>query len=274
MSVARMRPASVRTLRALPTYLRIGFAEAIAYRAEFFVWILAYTMPLIMLALWTAVAREGPIGGFDERAFQAYFLTALVVRLLTGSWVVWEMNMDIRQGTLATRLLRPVHPFLSYACENLGAVPLRLVAIVPITGACLLHLGAGAFTHDPVQLAIVPVSIVGGWALWFLVMCTIGTLGLWWESSLSVADLWLGLYFVLSGYVMPLSLFPDWAQRTLKVLPFRSQLAFPVENAIGRLTRAESLDALGIQWAWVALALAVALVTWRRGVKRFAAFGG
>ncbi len=53
---------SVRaTVRALPTLARVGFAEAVAYRAEMFVWILSTTMPLIMMALWTAVARDAPV---------------------------------------------------------------------------------------------------------------------------------------------------------------------------------------------------------------------
>ncbi|NRD47887.1 ABC transporter permease, partial [Corallococcus exiguus] len=48
---------SLRTaLKALPTMLRIGFSEAVAYRAEMIIWVLATTMPLIMLALWSAVA--------------------------------------------------------------------------------------------------------------------------------------------------------------------------------------------------------------------------
>ena len=48
-------------LRASPTLLRVGFAEAIAYRAEMIVWVLATTMPLVMLALWTSVASDGPV---------------------------------------------------------------------------------------------------------------------------------------------------------------------------------------------------------------------
>jgi ABC-2 type transport system permease protein len=38
--------------------LRIGFAEMVAYRAEFLVWILTTNMPLVMMALWSAVAAE------------------------------------------------------------------------------------------------------------------------------------------------------------------------------------------------------------------------
>ena len=98
----------LHTLRAFPTLMRIGFADALAYRAEFLVWVLAYTMPIIMLALWSEVAREAPVGRFGEREFQAYFLCTLMVRLVTGAWVVWEMNTEVRQGTLQKRLLRPV----------------------------------------------------------------------------------------------------------------------------------------------------------------------
>ena len=47
-----------RTLRALPTLWRIGVAETLAYRAEFLVWVLTTTQPLIMLGLWLAVTKR------------------------------------------------------------------------------------------------------------------------------------------------------------------------------------------------------------------------
>lgn len=74
-----------RTLRAIPTLLKVGFAEAVAYRAEMVVWLLSTNMPLVMLALWTAVARDAPVGRFGQRDFVAYYLATLVVRLLTGA---------------------------------------------------------------------------------------------------------------------------------------------------------------------------------------------
>jgi ABC-2 type transport system permease protein len=52
-------------VRAFPTLFRVGLAEMIAYRAEFIIWILTTNMPLVMMALWTAVAPEGPVGRFD-----------------------------------------------------------------------------------------------------------------------------------------------------------------------------------------------------------------
>ena len=81
-----------RTARALPTLLRVGFAEALAYRAEMLVWILSTTMPLVMLALFSAVDEGGPLGRFDEAGFAAYFLATFIVRQFTACWASWEIN--------------------------------------------------------------------------------------------------------------------------------------------------------------------------------------
>ena len=42
--------------RAFPTLLRIGFAEAVAYRAELVIWVLTATAPLISMFIWDRVA--------------------------------------------------------------------------------------------------------------------------------------------------------------------------------------------------------------------------
>lgn len=262
------------TLRAIPTLLRVGLAEAVAYRAEMLVWLLSTTMPLVMLALMSAVAREAPVGRFGQAEFGAYYLAALVVRLNAGAWVIWEVNFEIRQGTLAYRLLRPIHPLVSYACANVGAMPLRLLASIPVVVLALATLGAGRFTQDPLLLALFPLTVIGAWLITFLAMAVIGALAFAIDSSSSVFELWLGLYGVFSGYLVPLELFPRWLEVTAKVSPFRFMLSFPVEMIIGLTPRADALRELAIQWTYVAVLALAARITWRAGLRRFAAFGG
>ena len=84
------------TARAFPTLLRVGLADAVAYRAEMLVWFLATTMPLVMLAIWSAVARDAPVGPYGQPQFVAYFLATFIVRQITGSWVFYEMNFEVR----------------------------------------------------------------------------------------------------------------------------------------------------------------------------------
>ncbi|HEY6105864.1 MAG TPA: ABC-2 family transporter protein, partial [Anaeromyxobacteraceae bacterium] len=164
-----------RTLRALPTLLRVGLAEAVSYRAELLVWLLSTNMPLVMLALWSAVARDAPVGRFGQRDFVAYYLAALVVRLMTGAWVVWELTFEIRQGTLAYRLLRPLHPLVAYAAENVAAMPLRLAVALPVAGVALWLTAGDRLVRDPLLLALFPLTVLGGWLITFLAMALVGT---------------------------------------------------------------------------------------------------
>jgi ABC-2 type transport system permease protein len=267
-------------LRAYPALLRIGFAEMVAYRAEFLVWILTTNMPLVMMALWHAVAADGPVGRFGQQELQTYFLATLVVRILTSTWMVWELTMDIRQGRLATKLLRPLHPLLPYAAQHLAAVPLRMMMVSPVIAVLLLTMGRhGGFTSiplgDPQRLAIVMAALAGAWLLLFLTMVIIGTLALFVDSALSIFELWLGIHFILSGYLVPVELLPHaLAHRLTHALPFWYSLGFPVETAIGLLDKPAALHALGIQWLYIVGLFFTAVFTWRAGMRRFVAFGG
>jgi ABC-2 type transport system permease protein len=188
--------------------------------------------------------------------------------------VIWEMNFEIRQGTLAFRLLRPLHPLVAWAAENVAAMPVRVAVSAPVALASLWVLGGRHATRDPLLLAIFLPALVGAWLITYLAMAAVGTLAFWVDSATSLFDVWLGLFGVLSGYLVPLSLYPPWVEALSRWLPFRYMLAFPVELVTGRLGRADALGQLGIQWGFVALLLAVAAGAWRLGTRRFAAFGG
>jgi ABC-2 type transport system permease protein len=263
-----------RVARLYPALLRVGLAEAIAYRAEFLIWMLTNTLPLVMLALWAAVAREAPVGRFDSTEFVAYFLGALIVRMLTGAWVVWEIIMEVRQGTLAQRLLRPIHPVLAYSAQNLAAVPLRVVVALPIALVLFVSAAGERVTAEPALLAIFALSLIGGWLLNFLSMVAIGTLAFFLESALGIFGLWWALLSVFSGYIVPLELFPEWLSSAVQVLPFRFMVSFPVEALTGQLSPERALGLLAGQWGWVAAFWVIAAVSWRVGMRRFAAYGG
>ncbi len=261
-------------LKPLPTLLRVGFADAVAYRAEFLVWILATNMPLVMLALWTAVAREHPMGAYGQREFTAYFLSALVVRLFTGSWVLWELNYELRHGLLGFRLLRPFPPILHYAAENVAALPIRSCIAVPVALTSLYAMGLDQVSHDPRVFAVFCIGTLGALAMNFLAMAIIACLGFFIESSLAIGQIWFGLYTTLSGYLVPIDLFPGWLRQFGSVAPFRYMLSFPVETILGKLSLHGAMMHLGMQWGYIALFAGVLAVLWKLGMRRFSAFGG
>lgn len=262
-----------RTLRALPTLWRVGVAETLAYRAEFLVWILTTTQPLIMLGLWTSVARLQPFAHYSSANFVAYFLAALIVRQLTGNWVAWQMSEDVRSGAMAMRLLRPIHPFVAYAASHAAAIPFRSIIALPVALILLVSSGSGALTTDPVRLALVVPSIALAWLITFALLFAIGALAFFLTQTLAIANLYFALYSLFSGYLMPLELLGPVAH-IARWLPFRYMLSAPVELMTQTQYGDTPAGVLGGQAAWAAISLAGALVLWRRGVRRFEAVGG
>jgi ABC-2 type transport system permease protein len=265
----------MRILRAAPTLLRIGLADAFAYRAEFLVWVLTTTLPLIMLALWSAAVQAGgPIARFGQAEFVAYYLAALIVRQMSGSWVVWSLNMEIRQGILPMRLVRPLHPLVYFAAESLAALPMRGIIAIPVATLLLATVGKDHVTHDPLLLAMFVVSLLGAWLLQFAVLAILGTLGMFIESSLALFDVWLGLFSVLSGYLVPLELFPGWVRNLTHWMPFRYILGFPAELLTRGLSRSQAAEQLAIQWGFAVLMAFLASRLWNAGLRRYQAYGG
>jgi ABC-2 type transport system permease protein len=262
------------TVRAFPTLLRVGFADAVAYRAEMLVWVLATTMPLVMLPLWMAVAEVAPVGRYGKPQFVSYFLATFIVRQITGSWAFYEISFEVRNGTLAMRLLRPVHPLLAYAAEGIAAMPMRFAVSLPVAIVMFAAIGRAAMTRDPVLWALWAVSVVGGWIITLLVNLVIGCLSFFVESSMKLMDAWLVFFFVLSGYLIPIDLFPSALRSAVNWLPFRYQIGLPVELMTGAHDHRGALVLLAGQWAWVAVGLAATALLWRRGLRQFAAYGG
>jgi len=268
-----------RALRAIPTLLRVGVAETVAYRAEFLVWILTTTLPLVMLGLWTSVASEVPFQSgsgkpYSSADFVAYYLSVLIVRNLTGNWVAWQVSEEVRMGAMSMRLLRPLHPFVAYSMSHLAAVPFRSLVALPIAGALLISSGASVLTREPLQLVLLVPSIALAWLITFSLQFTLGALAFFVTKTMALLNLYFLMFSLFSGYLLPQDLLPGWIASAAEVLPFRYTLGVPVELMTHELDGGRVAALMLYQLAWAAVSLAMALWAWRRGVKRYEAVGG
>lgn len=262
-----------RTLRALPTLARVASAEMTAYRAEVLIWILTATMPLVMLAIWDAVAAEGPVGGLTQADVARYFTVTLVVRQLTSCWVVWELNSVIRSGALSPQLLRPIHPVWFQAARHWVALPLRLTVLAPFVALLLAWRPEMALPLDPPHLGAALLACAQAWCVVFAFQWLFGSLAFWSGQSMGVFNLWFGLWSIFGGYLMPLSVLPPGLRAAAEWLPFRHMLATPVEIAAGVLPPDAWTGALLRQSGWVLASAGLAAWVWRRGLARYGAFG-
>ena len=262
-----------RWARATPDLMRISVARHVAYRSELTIWVLTALLPLIMLMLWDAVVADGPVAGFGRAEMARYFVAALIVRQFTGAWLIWELNFEIRQGRLSTRLLRPFNVFYPYAVWMLMAMPFRAAILTPMLAVIVAWRPELLWMPPPATLAVFLVSLALAWLLNFLIQAFFGILSFWIDKSDGIFGVWFAAYSLLSGYVAPLAMFPDSWRPVLDVLPFRGLLAVPVELLGGFLSPQDALRDLAFQAGWCLFFLALVMFTWKRGLKRYGAFG-
>jgi len=269
-----MRPALTRAIAALPTLFRIGVAETVAYRAEFVVWMLTSTMPLINLALWTSVANEAPFAQYKSKNSARYFLSSLLVRNLTANLSAFKIGGEVRMGVLSRRLLRPIHPFIAYATSHSAALPFRSAIALPLALILLLSSGASALTTEPLQLALLLPSILLSWLITFGVMFTLGSSAFWLTQPYALVNVYFGVWTLLSGYMMPIKLLPGALGSVAEWLPFYSMLGAPVELMTRSLTHGQIAELLARQAGWAVATVMLGLAVWRQGVRHFEAVGG
>ena len=187
--------------------------------------------------------------------------------------MAWQMSMEIRDGTLSTKLLRPIHPLYGYAADHLAAIPMRILTVLPIVVALIATSWGRLLRHDPRLALIFVASLVGAWLLVYFSMVLLGSIAFFVDSAMGPFELWIGVHAIFSGYLIPLEILGR-VRFLADVLPFRFMLAYPVEALVGLLSPGQALRQLGAQWLYVIVTGLLALRVWRAGVRRYAAFGG
>src|SRR5450759_3345683 len=153
-------------------------------------------------------------------------------RRITGVWIIWDMDNDIREGALSPLLLKPLNPMHYHFAAVIAGKPLQTLIVLPPIAVASILLGAH-YDLSLLSLLCVSIALCGGMMIEFLVQAIIGTFAFWITQATAVAELWFWIRSLLSGWVIPLALFPAALIGPLTVLPFRYTLSFPIEIILG-----------------------------------------
>ncbi len=263
-------------LRIWRRFWQVNWAEQWQYRANLLMYLLYWLVsPIVYLAVWTTVARgQGSVGGLTASDFTTYYLTLLVVDVLTSEITIHLLGYKIQDGTLANDLLRPVHPILTGTLmNNLAFKALTIVGLIPIwlLLSLLFRPDYSAVTLSSVLLAI--PAIILGFAISFLVGATVTFTAFWTTRVNAISEFFYAVVLLFSGQFVPLDLMPAFIRQAAQYLPFQLFRYFPVELLLGKLPPATVALDFALAIAWLVVMYVVFDRTWRAGVKRFSAVG-
>ncbi|WP_051935547.1 ABC-2 family transporter protein [Deinococcus sp. YIM 77859] len=247
----------------------------VEYRAEVVIWILSGTLSLVMMLVWMAQADAAPGGqvrGYSAPEFASYFLSIWLVSQVLVVWVAWELDFEVRQGTLSPKLLRPMDPLWGHYAAHLAERVVRLPPLLLLV-ALFAWLSGASLTADPLAYLVALGLAFLGFSLRFLYEYTIGLLAFWTESSTSFQELiWL-VYAALGGIFAPLAFYPPWVQQVALWTPFPYMLGLPAQLLAGKATLTDAGRGALVLLVWLVIFWVVRLAVWRAGLRKYGAVG-
>jgi ABC-2 type transport system permease protein len=123
-------------------------------------------------------------------------------------------------------------------------------------------------------LAAFVISLVLTALLQFFISYTMAMLAFWMLEISTFIFILFALEYLASGHLFPLDLLPPVIGHALFFTPFPSMLYVPIAIYMGKIAGAGIWLGLLVQSLWLLLAYVLARFAWRRGIKKYAAFGG
>jgi ABC-2 type transport system permease protein len=257
-------------LRTLRTYIAVSYAEMLEYRAEILLWILSSIMPFVLMGVWMQASLSGTLG-LGPTDFARYFLCVFLIRQLTLVWVIYDVEHHVVQGTLSPRLLHPIDPVWRFFCDHLAERLARLPFLALVAGAFFALYPASLWWPGWRTLGLAAVCLVAAFLLRFIMQYAFAMVAFWSERANAIEDLWFFAYLFLSGYLAPMTLFPEGVRRLAELTPFPYLIYMPTRILMGQ--PADVARGLTVSAVWAAVFFLLYRVLWRAGLRRYSGMG-
>lgn len=271
-------------------YFKIGFKTSVEYKSYilgalitpafmgfffYFIWSYIYDVR------YTAALEEGiflggfssfTIGGFTFEEMLVYLLIGLLFSVVRSTQISDDISEKIRSGDISIFLCRPVSFIKSIVFQGFGlkVINLLIFAVLLVAMTVILQLPNPPLTILMIFLAYAILMIIFDIFLYIM----IGGLSFWFVEIWGIRASIEQVLWILSGRVLPLTLFPQIMQSILVFTPFL-YLEFTFASLyLGKLTVLEALRAMGIFTIWIVLMGVGVWYLYKKGFEKVSSFGG
>ena len=233
--------------------------------------VFGYLRAAVMLALY---ATQDTIGGYDRRDAISYLWVTQASVMVIALWGWYEVEQTIRTGDVVSDLAKPFSYLGYWLARDYG----RALYFLLFRGSAIFLVGQLSFglrlPGSPLTYLAFALSLAIGVAISFAFRFLMNLSAFWTTEARGTILIGGSLITFLSGFLVPLSFFPDWARAPLAALPFASIVQVPTDVFLERLTGPALLAALALQLAWAVALLLLCQLTVGAATRRVLVQGG
>ncbi len=254
--------------------LKNGWADAIAYRYEYIFEVFgsAFVPVAIQLLLWYAVFKIGgatQLAGLGFADLVNYTVMSSLFSQIRGGNHDFDLSEMIRSGTLSNYLIKPVS-VIEFVYLR-GVSPKLLIAGLCLALGALISPWVGG---SPLRMVGAMALALIGNIIHYQIGAALASVAFYWEEAYSVLMVKNLVVSLLSGELLPLTLFPQSWSWVWKATPFYLYVYGPTQYALGKWTHLQLFESIGIGLLWSVAAATLVHWSWRLSIKRYLSLGG
>jgi ABC-2 type transport system permease protein len=193
-----------------------------------------------------------------------------------------EIALMMRTGNVAYERLRPVDTYFYWFTRAMAwraaATLLRSLPLLFVTSVLFEYLGLEAWSLRPPPSFDALVLFVFSMVAVVLLSSAITTLlnisVVWTISGQGINVITNSLVLILSGMVIPLPLFPDWAQLLLLLQPLAGLVDIPYRIYFAHLSAGAAIAGIALQVSWTVLFIVLGRLLLTHTMRRIQIQGG
>jgi len=220
----------LKTLKQIWAVTKVSARSNLAYPGE----VLGRTVFLavilyIFLKLWQATYSQSGATRLGDMtlAQMLWYLTITESIYMSAPRLSRQVDEDVRSGTLAVRLIKPMSYPLYCLSSCLGERTVRFVFNVFI-GAVITCFLVGPVAMSLDGLVMLAIACLLGFVLDAFGQLIVGLCAFWLEDTSGLFLIYTRLVMILGGMLIPLELFPQWLKAIVVFTPFPYVVYGPV----------------------------------------------
>jgi viologen exporter family transport system permease protein len=260
-------------VRAYVELARAGYRRWSTYRVASVAGVFTNTVFGFLRAavLIAALKTAGTIAGWDTSDALTYTWLTQGLIMVTAIWNWNDIALRVMSGDVATDLQRPIDFQFQWLATDYGRAFYHLLArgLPPfVVGALVYHLRLPTHASTWFVFAVsLALAVTVSFAIRFIVNISAFWL-LDWRGANGMANV---LASGLSGFVIPVAFFPEWAARLLTVLPWAAFIQAPIDVF---LEKPDATFWLVRQTIWAVALLVVGRMVFDAATRRLVVQGG
>jgi ABC-type uncharacterized transport system, permease component len=262
-------------------FTQAGIQSLLSYRLDFFLYRIGDVLTaFVTYFVWRAVflsSSHPQLNGFTINQMVIYIFLSFLTTELSSSDGTWTIGEEVKDGSIAMRLLKPINFNATYLFEEIGHKIVSAGMIIPpLLGGMIVYqfFNPNVVPFNLENLVLFLFSALLAYLINFYFNVCYGFSAFVFKNLWGSNHMKNAIVAFMSGTLIPLAFYPQLLGKILQFFPFASLVYTPVMIYMGKYDINQLYLVIFLQLFWLIFFIFLSKFIWHFTIKHLIIQGG